>query len=171
MKKVSHLCWKDGQCQDCGWGAFLVVYICHCNWNGTEGSNFHIRDTWLPEVKCLMNGAWWKTQFFIRHHFTCLSSNLIHCISCSKCGLLYIGETGRSLRTRFGEHRRSIINTITPNLLPDISPLATSVSRIWKFEHSAPFQVAMTAVNDKKCASSTVWHSPSFRINERLSFI
>ena len=38
-----------------------------------------------------------KSQFFIRHHFTCLSSNLIYCISCSKCGLLYIGETGRSL--------------------------------------------------------------------------
>ena len=26
------------------------------------------------------------SQFFIRHHFTCLSSNLIYCISCSKCG-------------------------------------------------------------------------------------
>ena len=50
------------------------------------------------------------SQFFIRHHFTCLSSNLIYCISCSKCGLLYIGETGRSLRIRFGEHRRSVIN-------------------------------------------------------------
>ena len=50
------------------------------------------------------------SQFFIRHHFTCLSSNLIYCIPCTKCGLLYIGETGSSLRIRFGEHRRSVIN-------------------------------------------------------------
>ena len=70
------------------------------------------------------------SQFFIRHHFTCLSSNLIYCISCSKCGLLYIGETGRSLRIRFGEHCRSVINHDNTNLLRDISPLATIVSRI-----------------------------------------
>ena len=25
-----------------------------------------------------------------------------------RCGMLYIGETGRCLRTRFGEHRRSV---------------------------------------------------------------
>ena len=50
------------------------------------------------------------TVFFIRHHFTCFSFNLIDCISCNKCGLLYIGETGRSLRVRFGEHRRSVNN-------------------------------------------------------------
>ena len=51
-----------------------------------------------------------NSQFFIRLHFTCLSSSLIYCISCSKCGLLYVGETGRSLKVRFGEHRRSVNN-------------------------------------------------------------
>ena len=31
-----------------------------------------------------------------------------YCISCRRCSHLYIGETGRSLRSRFGEHLRSI---------------------------------------------------------------
>ena len=50
-----------------------------------------------------------KSEFHIKHHFTCASSHLIYCISCSRCGMLYIGETGRCLRTRFGEHRRAVI--------------------------------------------------------------
>ena len=50
-----------------------------------------------------------KSDFHIKRHFTCASSHLIYCISCSRCGMLYIGETGRCLRTRFGEHRRVVI--------------------------------------------------------------
>ena len=38
----------------------------------------------------------------------CTSTHLIYCISCSRCGMLYIGETGRQLRTRFGEHHRAV---------------------------------------------------------------
>ena len=48
-----------------------------------------------------------KFVYHIKHHFTCTSSHLIYCISCSRCGMLYIGETGRCL-SRFGEHRRSV---------------------------------------------------------------
>ena len=47
-----------------------------------------------------------KSTYNIQHNFTCTSTHLIYCISCSRCGMLYIGETGRQLRTRFGEHRR-----------------------------------------------------------------
>ena len=36
-----------------------------------------------------------KSDFHIKHHFTCASSHLIYCISCSRCDMLYIGETGR----------------------------------------------------------------------------
>ena len=37
--------------------------------------------------------------------------NLVHCISCRRCPLLHIGETaGRNLRSRSGEHLRSIHN-------------------------------------------------------------
>ena len=54
------------------------------------------------------NGTEGEDIFSIQHHFTCTSSHLIYCISCSRCGMLYIGETGRPLRTRFGEHRRAV---------------------------------------------------------------
>ena len=67
-----------------------------------------------------------KFVYHIKHHFTCTSSHLIYCISCSRCGMLYIGETGRCLRTRFGEHRRSVTTTQT-NLLPDTSTMAVIV--------------------------------------------
>ncbi len=47
-------------------------------------------------------------QYPIQHNFTCTSTHLIYCISCSRCGMPYIGETGRQLRTRFGEHRHAV---------------------------------------------------------------
>ena len=49
-------------------------------------------------------------NFVIRHNFTCTSSNIIYCISCSECCKLYIGETGRRLSDRFSEHLRSVRN-------------------------------------------------------------
>ena len=51
-----------------------------------------------------------KSNFIIRHNFTCTSSNIIYCISCSKCCKLYIGETGRCLSDRFAEHLCSARN-------------------------------------------------------------
>ena len=49
-----------------------------------------------------------KSNYKIKHQFSCAPSHLIYCISFSRCGMLYIGETGRTLRTRFGEHRRAV---------------------------------------------------------------
>ena len=51
-----------------------------------------------------------KSNFIIRYNFTCTSSNIIYCISCSKCCKLYIGETGQRLCDRFAEHLRSVRN-------------------------------------------------------------
>ena len=51
-----------------------------------------------------------KSNFVIRHNFTCTSSNIIYCISCIKCCKLYIGEMGRRLSDRFAEHLRSVRN-------------------------------------------------------------
>eukprot|EP00061_Rhincodon_typus_P000649 g12317.t1 len=39
--------------------------------------------------------------------FTCTSANVVYCISCSRCGLLYIGETKLRLGDCFVEHLRS----------------------------------------------------------------
>ena len=51
-----------------------------------------------------------KCTFTIHDHFSCVSENIVYCISCHRYPHLYIGETGRSLRSRFGEHLRSIRN-------------------------------------------------------------
>ena len=42
--------------------------------------------------------------FDIQQSFSCTSDNIVYCIFCSKCDVLYIGETGRRLGDRFREH-------------------------------------------------------------------
>ena len=49
-----------------------------------------------------------KNTFHIHHHFTCSSVCVICSITCTKCSMLYIGETCHQLSTRFGEHLRSV---------------------------------------------------------------
>ena len=44
----------------------------------------------------------------ITKYFTCQSTDLVYAIKCSKCSKLYVGETGRSLATRFSEHLADI---------------------------------------------------------------
>ena len=49
-----------------------------------------------------------KSSAIIRDRFTCKSENVVYCISCRRYPQLYIGETGRTLRERFGEHLRNV---------------------------------------------------------------
>eukprot|EP00061_Rhincodon_typus_P002425 g17528.t1 len=49
-----------------------------------------------------------KQTFHIRQGFTCTSVNVVYCIRCSQCGLLYISETKRRLGSRFVEHLCSV---------------------------------------------------------------
>eukprot|EP00061_Rhincodon_typus_P005587 g25279.t1 len=52
-------------------------------------------------------GAWdgsTKQTFHIRQRFICTSVNLVYCYHCSRCGLLYIGETKRRVSDCFVEH-------------------------------------------------------------------
>eukprot|EP00061_Rhincodon_typus_P001859 g15971.t1 len=42
--------------------------------------------------------------------FTCASDNVVYCIRCFRCGLLYIGETKRRLGDCFVEHLRLVRN-------------------------------------------------------------
>ena len=44
------------------------------------------------------------STFAIRKSFDCQMTNLVYIITCRECGQLYVGETGRSLETRFSEH-------------------------------------------------------------------
>lgn len=52
----------------------------------------------------------------IKENFTCSSESVIYVIHCVRCGKMYIGETGSSLRERFGQHRRMIENKETGTL-------------------------------------------------------
>ena len=44
----------------------------------------------------------------IKGHHTCNSTNLVYLITCDRCGLQYIGETGQQLKARFAGHRSDI---------------------------------------------------------------
>ena len=49
-----------------------------------------------------------KRSIKMTDYFTCTSSNVIYCITCTLCNKLYIGETGRRLGDRFREHPRDV---------------------------------------------------------------
>ena len=48
------------------------------------------------------------STFKIRDSFSCISCNIVYAIICTKCRLLYVGETKRRMSDRFTEHLRSI---------------------------------------------------------------
>ena len=94
-----------------------------------------------------------QSNFVIRHNFTCTSSNIIYCISCSKCCKLYIGETGRCLSDRFAEHIRSVRNNdVAKPVAWHFNAVNHSISDI-KVCASHPFLVVMIAVKDTKSVS------------------
>ena len=47
-------------------------------------------------------------SFLIKHRLNCNSANIIYLISCKKCAMQYIGETGRRLRDRLNDHCSAI---------------------------------------------------------------
>ena len=47
-----------------------------------------------------------KNSVPVTSRFTCISTNVVYCITCQKCGFLYIGSTVRRLGDRFVEHLR-----------------------------------------------------------------
>ena len=47
-------------------------------------------------------------KFKIHRSFHCQMSNVVYAITCKYCGKLYIGETERTLETRFSEHLASV---------------------------------------------------------------
>ena len=49
-----------------------------------------------------------KAYYPINAAMDCSSKNVVYLIECSNCGIQYIGETKKSLRTRAGQHRRDI---------------------------------------------------------------
>ena len=46
-------------------------------------------------------------------YYTCKLSNIIYCITCSKCSKQYIGQSSRALHHRIYEHKYSVLNPLT----------------------------------------------------------
>ena len=57
--------------------------------------------------KSNLTGRIYKTQTY--EQLTCGSSKVVYAIHCIRCGLMYVGETGRSLRSRINWHRAGVI--------------------------------------------------------------
>ena len=74
--------------------------------------------------------------------YTCISSNVIYAITCTRCEKLYIGETKRRLADRLTEHLRSI--KINFPGLPVAAHLNSSEHSIF----SAMVSVVTSCVND-----------------------
>lgn len=50
-----------------------------------------------------------KQKFEIKQNLNCESHNIIYLITCTKCGIQYVGKTETSLAIRFSRHKNTII--------------------------------------------------------------
>ena len=65
----------------------------------------------LNEIKVDVKAIWLEcSELENKPHLFLLSAGVITAAGYRRCGCLYVGETGRRLRERFGEHLRSIRN-------------------------------------------------------------
>ena len=55
-------------------------------------------------IKSTFTGREYKSK----KNVTCRSSNIIYCITCTRCQKQYVGQTGNTLRERFGAHSGAI---------------------------------------------------------------
>ena len=72
-----------------------------------------------------------KRTVAITDHFSCISTNLIYCITCTLCKKVYIGETGRRISNTLGMLRLTIKTLL--NQSRDISTSRTILKNTWRF--------------------------------------
>lgn len=85
--------------------------------NENECTSAHsVRRCDMPTCKCckhLYTGSHYyssdgKTKFPIKENFNCSSRDVIYVISCTKCHVLYVGQTSMMLKERLNNHRSDI---------------------------------------------------------------
>ena len=59
-----------------------------------------------PYIRSLRKGT--AHNLCTNSTLTCLSSHIIYVITCTKCGVQYVGMTTQSLKARFSQHLREI---------------------------------------------------------------
>ena len=82
---------------------YLSNDINQCGTTSCHTWNIFIDD---QSFKSNLTGKEYKTISY--DGFSCGSTNVIYGIHCIHCGLVYVGETGRSLRSRMNGHRSAI---------------------------------------------------------------
>ena len=82
---------------------YLSNDINQCGTTSCHTCNIFIND---QSFKSNLTGREYKTISYDR--LSCGSTNVICGIHCVHCGLVYVGETGRSLRSRINGHRSAI---------------------------------------------------------------
>ena len=83
------------------------------NMHSRRCSRFGCKTCPLFEVLSSVSSPFSKIQHStINHDFPifmdCNSSNVVYLLICNNCGLMYVGQTGRWLKIRIGEHLKSI---------------------------------------------------------------
>ena len=77
----------------------------------------------------------------VSYSFTRKSSNIIYAILCKRCPMIYIGETERSLSTRFKEHlaniRKKRILTVGPHFNSALHTILDAQVLIFQYYYSS----------------------------------
>ena len=55
-------------------------------------------------IKCTVTGR----EYTSKYNVCCSSTNLIYCITCKICGIQYVGQTEKAIKTRFSDHHGKI---------------------------------------------------------------
>ena len=110
--------------------------ISPCDSNACLTCNSFISD---QSFKINLTGRIYKSQTY--EQLTCGSSNVVYVIHCIRCGLMYVCETERSLRSRINGHRAGIIKDVQSLLykhfrLPGHSVADMKVQILEKIYHS-----------------------------------
>ena len=95
---------------------YLSNDIKKCGTTSCHTCNIFIND---QSFKSNLTGKEYKTIIYNR--LLCGFTNVIYGIHCVHCGLVYVGETGRSLRSRMNAHKSALKNRrtkLTPQTLP-----------------------------------------------------
>lgn len=77
--------------------------------NGMKKCNKCVVCPYVDECKYVYN-AHDNTQIKINKPVSCETENVVYIVNCKKCNMKYVGETGRSFKTRMKEHRGYIRN-------------------------------------------------------------
>ena len=122
--------------------------ISPCDSNACLTCNSFISD---QSFKNNLTGRIYKTQTY--EQLTCGSSNVVYAIHCIRCGLMYAGETGRSLQSRINGHRAGIIKDGQSLLykhfcLPGHSVAYMKVQILEKIYHSSKIQLIFDFIED-----------------------